>query len=85
MPDVRATPITTTSTREDLGCLLCGRVAGYLQDGRRVATRPEHAAHVRRLCCPDCSGLLIAGEPYVVRRLRQHAAAECDERKGARR
>ena len=85
MPAVIPPPITTTHARVELTCLLCGRVAGYLQDGRRAALSPEHAASVGRLRCPACSGLLVTGAAYVVRRMRPLTAEERDERKGARR
>ena len=52
--------------RGDLVCTQCARVAGTVQGAnvrgaKVVALRvqdPHHAAAVRRLACPDCSGRL---------------------------
>jgi hypothetical protein len=65
MPD-SATLSTKRDIRGDLVCTQCARVAGTVQGAdvrgaKVVALRvqdPHHAAAVRVLRCPDCSGRL---------------------------
>ena len=65
MPD-GATLSSERDVRGDLVCTQCARVAGTVQGAnirgaKVVALRvqdPVHAAAVRRLSCPDCSGRL---------------------------
>jgi hypothetical protein len=59
-----STPVPPRVVRVELSCLMCGEVAGLLEDRRIVRPRAQGSIRYdgRRLTCGRCGSILMPGD-----------------------